>query len=68
MKWQVVEGEISICHFYDCTVNLVVKMRWLVPCILFITSIVATHSYFITVDAHAEECFFDKVEFGTKMG
>lgn len=25
-------------------------------------------SYFITVDAHAEECFFDKVEFGTKMG
>lgn len=25
-------------------------------------------SYFITVDAHAEECFFDKVETGTKMG
>lgn len=24
--------------------------------------------YFITVDAHAEECFFDKVESGTKMG
>ncbi|XP_032668343.1 transmembrane emp24 domain-containing protein 2 [Odontomachus brunneus] len=43
-------------------------MRWLVPCILFITSIVASHCYVITVDAHAEECFFDKVEFGTKMG
>lgn len=25
-------------------------------------------SYFITVDAHAEECFFDRVEAGTKMG
>ncbi|KAK6636374.1 hypothetical protein RUM43_010034 [Polyplax serrata] len=24
--------------------------------------------YFITVDAHAEECFFDKVPAGTKMG
>jgi len=25
-------------------------------------------SFFITVDAHAEECFFDKVKSGTKMG
>jgi len=24
--------------------------------------------YFITVDAHAEECFFDKVSNGTKLG
>jgi len=24
--------------------------------------------YFITVDAHAEECFFDKVQNGTKLG
>lgn len=27
-----------------------------------------TFAYFITVDAHAEECFFDNVEAGTKMG
>lgn len=27
-----------------------------------------SYGYFITVDAHAEECFFDKVESGTKMG
>jgi hypothetical protein len=27
-----------------------------------------TSSYFVTVDAHAEECFFDKVKAGTKMG
>ncbi len=26
------------------------------------------HAYFVTVDAHAEECFFDKVKSGTKMG
>jgi len=26
------------------------------------------NSYFVTVDAHAEECFFDKVKSGTKMG
>lgn len=25
-------------------------------------------SYFLTVDAHAEECFFDKVEIGSKLG
>lgn len=25
-------------------------------------------SYLLTVDAHAEECFFDKVEIGSKMG
>ena len=27
-----------------------------------------SQAYFITVDAHAEECFFDKVKMGTKMG
>lgn len=32
--------------------------------------LIINHSaaYYITVDAHAEECFFDKVEAGTKMG
>ena len=24
--------------------------------------------YYITIDAHAEECFFDRVTTGTKMG
>ncbi|XP_023720009.1 transmembrane emp24 domain-containing protein 2 isoform X1 [Cryptotermes secundus] len=37
--------------------------------LLYLTSqFVFCHGYFITVDAHAEECFFDKVESGTKMG
>ncbi|XP_018402966.1 PREDICTED: transmembrane emp24 domain-containing protein-like [Cyphomyrmex costatus] len=43
-------------------------MRWLSSCLLLVLSIVNVRCYFITVDAHAEECFFDKVEFGTKMG
>lgn len=43
-------------------------MRWLSSCVFLAVSIVSVRCYFITVDAHAEECFFDKVEFGTKMG
>jgi len=43
-------------------------MRWLSSCVFLILSIASVRCYFITVDAHAEECFFDKVEFGTKMG
>jgi len=27
-----------------------------------------SESYFVVVDAHSEECFFDRVEAGTKMG
>eukprot|EP00088_Acartia_fossae_P057206 TRINITY_DN6671_c0_g1_i1.p1 TRINITY_DN6671_c0_g1~~TRINITY_DN6671_c0_g1_i1.p1 ORF type:complete len:204 (-),score=19.66 TRINITY_DN6671_c0_g1_i1:629-1240(-) len=37
--------------------------------VLTISSLISrTSSYFVTVDAHAEECFFDKVKSGTKMG
>ena len=25
-------------------------------------------AYFLVIDAHAEECFFDKVSTGTKLG
>jgi len=35
---------------------------------LVILCIHHSEGYFITVDAHAEECFFDKVKTGTKMG
>ncbi|XP_029168529.1 transmembrane emp24 domain-containing protein 2-like [Nylanderia fulva] len=43
-------------------------MRWLILYVFLVVFIAYARSYFITVDAHAEECFFDKVEFGTKMG
>lgn len=37
-------------------------------CVLGLSAVQPSTSYFITVDAHAEECFFDKVKSGTKMG
>ncbi|KAG6446844.1 transmembrane emp24 domain-containing protein 2 [Manduca sexta] len=43
------------------------KSLWTLAVI--ISSIISTaHSYTITVDAHAEECFFENVEADTKMG
>ena len=32
------------------------------------TLIAPTHQYFITVDANSEDCFFDRVLAGTKLG
>uniref|UniRef100_A0A1B6CA03 GOLD domain-containing protein n=1 Tax=Clastoptera arizonana TaxID=38151 RepID=A0A1B6CA03_9HEMI len=36
--------------------------------LLLITLFKSSTGYFMTVDAHAEECFFEKVETGTKLG
>ncbi|XP_001604135.1 transmembrane emp24 domain-containing protein 2 [Nasonia vitripennis] len=43
-------------------------MKWLTIALVLALSSRQAYSYFITVDAHSEECFFDKVDFGTKMG
>lgn len=43
-------------------------MKWFSLGLLLIAWCNYANAYFITVDAHAEECFFDKVEYGTKMG
>ncbi|XP_015180942.1 PREDICTED: transmembrane emp24 domain-containing protein 2-like [Polistes dominula] len=43
-------------------------MSWIISCLLLIISSVCVRAYLITVDAHAEECFFNKVEADTKMG
>ncbi|KAJ0173062.1 hypothetical protein K1T71_011238 [Dendrolimus kikuchii] len=43
------------------------RSLWIVTVILS-AIISAAHSYTITVDAHAEECFFENVEADTKMG
>ena len=37
------------------------------PLVLLLAYCGTTYSYFISIDAHAEECFFDKVTSGTKM-
>ncbi|KAK9874451.1 hypothetical protein WA026_002790 [Henosepilachna vigintioctopunctata] len=42
------------------------KIGCILTILLYLTT--PSRSYFVTVDAHAEECFFDKVESGTKMG
>lgn len=36
--------------------------------VLIVSSFPSITCYFVNVDAHAEECFFDKVTAGTKMG
>ena len=36
--------------------------------VLLLCSVHCAWSYFVTVDAHSEECFFDKVSSGTKLG
>lgn len=36
--------------------------------ILLLAYLTQTSGYIVTVDAHAEECFFQKVEAGTKLG
>ena len=42
------------------------KSIWCIYFVVFFVSF--TEGYFVNVDAHAEECFFDKVTAGTKMG
>jgi len=39
----------------------------LILCIASVLFFGTAEGYFITIDAHAEECFFDKVTSGTKM-
>ena len=41
------------------TIYLVFSLVWLLP---------RAQGYFVGVDAHAEECFFDRVSSGMKMG
>ncbi|KAL3272206.1 hypothetical protein HHI36_022689 [Cryptolaemus montrouzieri] len=37
-------------------------------CLMILSLFRPIYSYFVTVDANAEECFFDRVKAGTKMG
>ena len=34
----------------------------------FLCFVSSVHCYFVSVDAHADECFFDRVSSGMKMG
>ncbi|KAL1130914.1 hypothetical protein AAG570_012155 [Ranatra chinensis] len=46
-----------------------ISFKFHTPLLLFLLSLInLSHGYFVTVDAHAEECFFERVEQGTKLG
>lgn len=36
--------------------------------LLVLLSVTSCNAFFVTIDAHAEECFFEKVTAGTKLG
>ena len=36
--------------------------------IILMSLINGLNGYFLVIDAHAEECFFDKISTGTKLG
>jgi hypothetical protein len=40
----------------------------LIATIHVLTLTLGANAYYVTVDAHAEECFFEKVTAGTKLG
>ena len=50
---------ISVWYNFDFRV-MSTLIGWLVTSLAFLASVEA---YFVTVDAHAEECFFDKVTY-----
>ena len=44
-------------------------MVTLAELLVLLAALLATASgYFVSIDAHAEECFFERVTSGTKMG
>lgn len=43
-------------------------MKTLVSLVLLFCLVSLSQAYFITVDAHAEECFYEKTTTGTKLG
>lgn len=44
------------------------KLFPLILTVVWLSCMHLSHGYFITVDAHSEECFFDRAESGTKLG
>ena len=59
----------SIIIFWKITSKVGI-MDWIASAILLVAGVLTLSSveaYFVSVDAHAEECFFDKVTSGTKM-
>jgi len=43
------------------------QLLWTLTICVIASLLTSVQSVFISIDAHAEECFFDKVTSGTKM-
>merc|ERR1711971_1501455 len=60
----------SIPPSYFCASKMgasAISSSVLIICLTILVFTQKSLAYFVTVDAHAEECFFDKVKQGTKM-
>ena len=60
----------KVCEQTYTSAFLMIKMTLLPTLVAALISLLCVEyssAYFIHIDAHAEECFFDKVTSGTKM-
>ena len=58
-----------VVHSFSQTLGTIMAFLRLELCsILLVILFESSFGYFITIDAHAEECFHDQVTSGTKMG
>ncbi|KAK8733720.1 hypothetical protein OTU49_006450, partial [Cherax quadricarinatus] len=58
------------CHhntLCQCLHNMM-NLRHLLALLGLLSLLATARAYFVTIDAHAEECFFEKVTAGTKLG
>ena len=62
--WRVHVTQILVTGTFVSNMDLLTNLILCVASVLFFST---AEGYFITIDAHAEECFFDKVTSGTKM-
>ena len=63
-----VESSPVINSFIQPLGTVMASFRLELCSILFVLLFEVSFGYFITIDAHAEECFHDQVTSGTKMG
>ena len=47
---------------------MAIRSQLLCLLVSLVCALPAVRCYFVSVDAHAEECFFDRVSSGMKMG
>lgn len=56
---------LKSCKYLTTILSMI---KYIFVLTVVVLSVQTIQAYFITVDAHAEECFYDRVPSGTKMG